>query len=416
MSRLLALLLAALTGCSVATRSAPPAEHGVAYANGQWFDGTGFQRKTMYVANGIFVGTAPVTIDSTVDLAGGFVVPPFGDAHQHLIGPPIEMTVAAFMRDGIFYVKDQGNAPAGRRMIDHALNRPNSFDYISANQGWTGRDGHPVEVIERGAQMGPQMAMLVRDSLDPGLVMQVDSKDDIHRRWSHFLGGKPDFAKVYLLHSENYEQMRNDPRLKGNKGIDPKLVSEIVRLAHEAGLHVSAHVFTAQDFRNAIEGGVDQIAHLPGGRSSNPAPFLLTDDDGALAAKRKVTVVTTVIQHGDSAVTDGLIRSQYTHNFEVLRRHKVPLLIGSDVFGGTAAAEIAALARSRIFSNLELLRMWSVTTPQSIFPKRRIGVLSPDYEASFLVLGRNPLEDIRATSDIRLRVKQGATVRLTRTR
>jgi hypothetical protein len=416
MSKRIGLCLALLTACSVATRSAPPAEHGVAYANGQWFDGTGFQKKTRYVANGVFVGTAPVTIDSTVDLAGGFVVPPFGDAHQHLIGPTIDMTVAAFMRDGIFYVKDQGNAPSGRRMIDHALNRPSSFDYISANQGWTGRDGHPVEVIERGAQMGGQMAMLIRDSLDPGLVMQVDSKEDIHKRWAHFLGGKPDFVKVYLLQSEKFEQMRNDPRLKGNKGIDPRLVPEIVRLAHEAGLHVSAHVFTAQDFRNAVEAGVDQIAHLPGGRSSNPAPFLLTDDDGALAAKRKVTVVTTVVQHGDSAVTDDLMRSQYTHNLGVLRRHKVPLLIGSDKFGGTAAVEIAALRRSGLFSNLELLRMLSVTTPQSIFPKRRIGVLSPDYEASFLVLGRNPLDDIRATSDIRLRVKQGAAVHISRPR
>src|SRR5687767_7735918 len=124
MSRLLAFLLVVQAACSVATRSAPPADHGVAYVNGQWFDGTGFHRKTMYVANGVFVSTAPVTIDSTVDLAGGFVVPPFADAHQHLSGPPIEMAVAAYMRDGIFYVKDQANAPAGRRMIDHALNRP----------------------------------------------------------------------------------------------------------------------------------------------------------------------------------------------------------------------------------------------------------------------------------------------------
>ena len=259
--------------------------------------------------------------------------------------------------------------------------------------------------------MGGAIAVFLRDSLDPGTVMQVETKEDIARRWQYFLEGKPDFVKVNLLQSERFEQMRNDPKLKGNKGIDPKLIPEIVRLAHEAGLEVSAHVFTAFDFRAALEGGVDQIAHLPGGRSSNPAPFLLTDDDAVLAAKKKVTIVTTVSQHGDSAVTDRLVKSQYTHNIQVLRKHNVPLLLGSDVFGGTAATEFAALGRSGLFSNLELLRLWSVTTPQAIFPKRKIGSLAPGYEASFLVLRGDPLADWRATREIRMRVKQGHVVK-----
>ena len=94
----------------------------------------------------------------------------------------------------------------------------------------------------------------------------------------------------------------------------------------------------------------------------------------------------------------------------MLRRHHVPLLIGSDLIGETAAIEIAALARSGLFTNLELLRMWSVTTPQAIFPKRRIGALQDGYEASFLVLRENPLHDIAATRAITLRVKQGVRI------
>ena len=128
------------------------------------------------------------------------------------------------------------------------------------------------------------------------------------------------------------------------------------------------------------------------------------------AAARKVTVVTTVIQHGDSAVTDRIMKTQYINNMQVLRRHNVPLLIGSDVMGATAATEFATLARSGVFSNLELLRMWSVTTPQAIFPKRKIGSLSPGYEASFLVLRADPIADWRATRDIRMKVKQGHVV------
>jgi imidazolonepropionase-like amidohydrolase len=257
--------------------------------------------------------------------------------------------------------------------------------------------------------MGEPMASFVRDSLDPGLVMQVDTRPDVDRRWPYFLGGRPapDFVKVFLFRSENYARLRSDPNAEGNRGIDPALVPYIVSLAHQAGLQVSAHVFTAADFRAAIDAGVDQIAHLPGGRSNDPSPFLLTDADAANAAAHHVTVVTTVTQHGDSAVTARLMKEQYAHNIGVLRAHDVPLLVGSDVIGETAATEVAALERAGVFSNLELLRMWSVTTPQAIFPKRRIGALEDGYEASFLVLRGDPLVDFKNTRLIVRRVKQG---------
>jgi hypothetical protein len=56
-----------------------------------------------------------------------------------------------------------------------------------------------------------------------------------------------------------------------------------------------------------------------------------------------------------------------------------------------------------------LVRMWSETTARWIFPTRQIERLKPGYEASFLVLERDPTNDIDALRDIRLRVKQVAT-------
>ena len=80
---------------------------------------------------------------------------------------------------------------------------------------------------------------------------------------------------------------------------------------------------------------------------------------------------------------------------------------------GTPVIEARALARSGLFTNLELLRMWSVTTPQAIFPKRKIGELDEGYEASFLVLRADPLADFKNTGAITLRVKQGVPLRPT---
>jgi imidazolonepropionase-like amidohydrolase len=158
---------------------------------------------------------------------------------------------------------------------------------------------------------------------------------------------------------------------------------------------------------------VHHIAHLPGGRGPD-ARFLLTDADGALAARRGVTVATTVSQHLDSALTARLLGGQYATNIAVLRRHGVRLIVGSDLFPGTAATEVAALARARVFTNLELLTMWSVTTPRAIFPERRIGALEAGYEASFLVLRADPLADVTATRAIALRVKQGVPIPMDR--
>jgi hypothetical protein len=50
--------------------------------------------------------------------------------------------------------------------------------------------------------------------------------------------------------------------------------------------------------------------------------------------------------------------------------------------------------------------MFSVTTPQTIFPKRKIAQFKNGYEASFLVLKNDPLIDIMNAKEIYFAVKQ----------
>ncbi len=93
-----------------------------------------------------------------------------------------------------------------------------------------------------------------------------------------------------------------------------------------------------------------------------------------------------------------------------LRRYDVTVVIGSDQFRRTAAFEAEALAEFGVFDNLQLLTMWSVDTPRMIFPNRKIGYFRDGYEASFLVLDDNSLDDFRNAQRIVLRVKQGRTI------
>jgi predicted amidohydrolase YtcJ len=85
-------------------------------------------------------------------------------------------------------------------------------------------------------------------------------------------------------------------------------------------------------------------------------------------------------------------------------------LYTTDDVEDVGAAEIHYLASLGVFTNEELLRLWSEVMPHAIFPKRRIGRIAPGYEASFIVLARSPLDDLKATSEILRWFKQGTEI------
>jgi hypothetical protein len=85
-------------------------------------------------------------------------------------------------------------------------------------------------------------------------------------------------------------------------------------------------------------------------------------------------------------------------------------IVGSDHYGEDSLHEADYLHSLGIWSNIELLRMWSVETPQVIFPHRAIGGLKPGYEASFLILAASPLKDWSATHLIVDLCKQGVRI------
>ena len=414
--------VAALAGCAgphprAAAHLASPAKaHVLQFRNGRWFDGFRFSERAMFSVDGRLSTSRPAEVESVVDLAGGYVVPPFAEGHNHWLEPrAIAAYNAMYLRDGVFYLKDQANASVVRGQMDAALNRQTTVDFISANEGWTGPGGHPMQIALQFLKFGSFPAGWTEADLEGNVINEVDSVAAIDARWPRFLAGKPDFAKVFLLYSEEFEERRADPKSRFQRGIDPALVPEVVRRAHTAGLRVSAHVYTAADFHNALVGGVDDVAHLPGtgfDARLGPSAFQISEADTRLAKERGVTVMTTLSWLGeqmesDAALGQTILDEVIRPNVTMLRRFGVPLLLGSDQFRQSPAGEAMLLWKLRLFSSGELLKMWSETTPRFVFPERRIGRLAEGYEASFLVLSGDPLADFAATAKISMRVKQG---------
>ena len=120
----------------------------MALINGQWFNGKSFDSRTLYSVNGRFTAKKPAHVDRLLDLAGTWVVPPFGDAHNHNLGTGVEdwdkKAIKKYLSDGVFYVKIQGNLPLtdeGKRRL--GINRHDSVDVVLAQGSVTAPGGHP---------------------------------------------------------------------------------------------------------------------------------------------------------------------------------------------------------------------------------------------------------------------------------
>ena len=400
---------------------------------GWWFDGTGFVRQKLYVVNGVFQKKRPAHIDNVIKLGDLYIVPPFGDAHSHAFANPgtIAEVVQSNLRDGIFYGLSLLNPIKGKRAVADQVNKPSSIDVAYSDAGLTATLGHPIlseEVNANGYSWDALQAnwskLLKSHTAEGETYFVIDNLDDLQKKWPQIIASKPDIIKIFLLFTEEFEKRRQSTTTMNDRGLDPSLVPAIVERAHRSGLRVAAHIETAADFRVAVSAGVDVIAHLPGlepKEGEDPMRYELTEADAKLAHDKGTSVVATAwlaerlaapkpwlsdaAKQANAAQFERAKQIQ-RHSLQTLMRYGVPIAIGPDLFEN-AVTEAFYLQSLGVFDTRTLLVMWSQTTPQLIFPKRKIGRLSPNYEASLLALSCNPLNDFACTRKITIRMKQG---------
>jgi imidazolonepropionase-like amidohydrolase len=392
------------------------------FTNGQWFNGKQFNREIFYSVNGFLTKKKPIQIDQVIDLKNGFVIPPFADAHCHNFDGAwnIEQQIEKYLKDGVFYAKVQTNTRSGANQVSGRVNIPTSVDVSYAHGALTASFGHGVEVYEGLAILRkpgantPDEVQKIRASKirENDAYYLIDTAQDLEQKWQRILAGKPDFLKIYLLSTEEFEKRRNRIDTVGDRGLDPALVPIIVKKARAVGLRVSAHVDSVTDYRVALKAGVDEMAHMPGYYveiEDDAGKYKLTKKDAWQTAQRKIWVIPAPIVHGDwikkaaREKTDSVLK----HNLSLLRAAKAPIAFGSDRYGSTPLDDVLYISRLGVFTNLEMLEIWCAYTPRTIFPNRKIGQLREGYEASFLVLNGNPVNDFGQVKNIGMRFKQG---------
>ena len=378
--------------------------------NGNWFDGKTFKKRTVWLKDGLInFNDMERRVDTIINLSGNYIIPPFAEAHNHNLESRHELDkrIKSYLDNGVFYVKLLSTIKKRIQAVMHNYNNPTGLDVSMAHAPLTAKDGHPMGVRKRYLNFGYYSGMFNSlEELEFHGFVTINDKKDLVNKWKKVISTSPDFIKIMLLYSEEYEKRKDDTLYFARKGLNPKLVSEIIKRAHKSDLRVSAHVETAYDFHVAVKSGIDEIAHLP--EISNGQP--ITIEDIKLAKEKNVIIVTTaslVLKRQNRPDYKQLVKN-IVLNLKLLRAEGVMLAIGSDQYNGNSTEEFDFLYQLNVFSNLELLRMWTVNAAKTIFPHRKIGELKEGYEASFLVLDKNPIKDIaNVYENISMRIKQG---------
>ncbi len=411
----LALALLLLAGCAAENTGTPPAYR---FDNGLWFDGENFAPRTAYIVDGALQFFDKETgARNVIDLGGGHVVPPYCEGHNHNFGggadqAEFEQTVRAYLEDGVFYAMMPGSFALYREMIADKINNPKSVDVAFANNAITGSGGHPVRLRESLMERYGSYPEFTKETMPDKGYFVADTLAQLKDKWPLVLAERPDFIKVALLFSEEYEARKDDPRFYGERGLDPALLPPLIQMAHDAGLRVAVHIESDADTATALRAGADIIAHTP----SNDSAARISDETIALAKETGAALVTTfsVVERYKARSPEQYPLMLEAQRDNLVRLHKagVNLVVGSDNVQDTSRGEVEHLASLAALDSRTILRMWTENCARTVFPERKVGKLADGYEASFLVLDGDPIADLGATSRIKLRVKDGEVLEL----
>jgi len=348
-----------------------------------------------------------------VDLAGKYVMPGMINAHTHIILDPLfkigglssvngnqsEPVVDTYiavdnlkklLKNGVTYIRDVGS----------------TYD-IDLKLGKLEREG---KIVAPGI-IGSGAALMMTGGHGAELGREVDGPDETRKAARELL--KKGARNIKMMATGGVS-------IDGEQPTDVQLSVEEMKAAvdeaHHKGRTACAHAQGTQGIKNAIIAGVDSIEHA-----------IYLDDEAIEMLKEHGTfVVPTLVapwainQHTDllpEFMVKKSLKVQEAHFKSIGRAAKagVKIAMGTDAgtpfndFEGLNAFELDLMVQAGL-TPLQALQATTVNAAELLKIAGEAGTIAADKLADFLILERNPLEDIKAVGEEKIIYKKGKQV------
>jgi imidazolonepropionase-like amidohydrolase len=385
----LVLIAIACTPATTPRPTAQPADNAeLVLFNGTVIDGTGSSPipDAVVVIGGERIlavgsrGSVAIPADiPAIDVQGGTILPGFINAHVHS-GYNLS-NLAAWAQSGVTTVRDLGRGiiPPDFAAREEAAADPRYARLVAAGPFITAPDGYPTAIFGSPA-------------------VYVSTPDEARQAVNDLLDRGADVIKIAVESGQDFgEQI---PML------DTATVSAIVETAHARGTLVVAHVLVSPDLRRALDGGVDDIAHM------------VVDDLPDELIQRMVDE--GVYWEPTLELWRGVGYGNDLRAIANLRRYAAAgglVALGTDYDGyhtpfqlGMPMIEIEAMQEAGM-SAMEIIVAGTRNAAHVCNMGAELGTLEAGKIADVIVVAGDPLEDIHALEQVRWVVHNGELIR-----
>jgi imidazolonepropionase-like amidohydrolase len=362
-----------------------------------------------------------------VDLAGKYVMPGIINLHGHignvsgLTQDPknftrenVDKQLKLYASYGVTSVVSMGSEQDLVFQVRSAQRggRPTMTRIFTAYRGFTGMGGYPTTAAGM-----------------KGVPFEVSTVDQVKKNVAELADRRVDVVKIWV-----------DDHLGRERKIPLDLSKAIISEAHRNKIKVAAHIFYLDDAKALVEAGLDGLAHSVRDKPVDDALIALMKKRGAWQAAATLTREISTFAWGkpnpvtddpfftrgvDAAVLKTLKSSEYQKRIasdadfgkypgflEMAKRNLKKLADSGVKFGfGTDSGPPARFQGFFEHWEMELMADAGLTPSQIITAASKssaeflgvsneLGTLEPGHWADLIVLGRNPLENIRNSRTI----------------
>ncbi len=383
----------------------------IIFENARLLDGTspeGEHDRFVRIEGGLIreVSDRPIADSAArrIDLKGRTLMPGLIDCHVHVVASSANFGQNALLPDALVALQ-------AAKLMGEMLGR--GFTTVRDVGGATYA---LVEAQEQGLYAGPRLVICGKALSQTGGHADFRGRYDNRRPdyQTHQLGSLGRICDgVEACRAAARDEIRQGAqfvKIMANGGIasptDPIAflgfsdaeIAAIVEEARNAQTYVSAHLYTDEGIARAVKLGVRSVEHA--NLIASPTARLMRER-GAIACPTLVTYEALNNEGASYGLPESSVakiddvRLRGLESLEIMREAGVTMAYGTDLLGAMHRHQSEEFViRGRVLPAIEVIRSATVNAAELIGMPGKIGVITPDAYADFIVVDGDPLADL----------------------